>query len=94
MLASTLVACDSGSEQAQVEQAADAQPAETQPAPVEDRFANMFVPEISDTFNPGVQVGDTFPAISALYQGEEIMSIDRFVRDKGAIFIAVRSVDW
>ena len=32
--------------------------------------------------------------IRGLYQGEEVMSIDRFVRDKGAIFIAARSVDW
>ena len=60
----------------------------------EDRFANMFVPEVSDTFSPGLQIGDTFPAISARYEGDEVMSIDRFVRDKGAIFIATRSVDW
>ena len=61
---------------------------------MEDRFANMFVSDVTNTFNPGVQIGDQFPAIKALYQGEEITAIDRFIRDRGAIFIAVRSVDW
>jgi hypothetical protein len=54
----------------------------------------MFVSEVTDTFNPGLQIGERFPAIRAFYQGEEITNIDRFIRDKGAIFIAARSVDW
>ncbi len=58
------------------------------------RFGDMFITEISDDFNPGMQIGDQFPAIRALYEGEEITTIDRFIRDKGAIFIAARSVDW
>lgn len=58
------------------------------------KFADMFVSEVTDTFNPGLQIGDRFPAIRAVYQGEEITTIDRFIRDRGAIFIAARSVDW
>ena len=54
----------------------------------------MFITDITDDFNPGLQIGDQFPAIRALYEGEEVMSIDRFIRDKGAIFIAMRSADW
>jgi len=57
-------------------------------------FSDMFITEITDDFNPGLQVGDQFPAIRAMYEGEEITTIDRFIRDKGAIFIAARSVDW
>ena len=61
---------------------------------ISGRFADMFVSEISEEFNPGLPIGASFPAIRAMYEGEEIMSIDRFIRDKGAIFIAMRSVDW
>lgn len=97
MLIASLAACGQSSQQAQVEESAAAPPAEpaaSQSAPAEDRFANMFVTEITDAFNPGVQVGAQFPAIRAMYQGEEITTIDRFIRDKGMIFIAMRSVDW
>lgn len=97
MLVSSLAACGPSSQQAQVEEPGAAEPAESAPsqsAPAEDRFANMFVTEVTESFNPGVQVGTRFPAIRAMYQGEEITTIDRFIRDKGAIFIAMRSVDW
>ena len=63
-------------------------------APEPDRFANMFISEVTHDFNPGLPIGAQFPAIRALFEGEEIMSIDRFIRDRGAIFIAARSVDW
>lgn len=55
---------------------------------------NMFVSSDADSFDPGLPIGAQFPAIRALYQGQEITGIDRFIRDKGAVFIAVRSVDW
>ena len=108
-LISSLAACGPGEQQAQIEEPVAAQPgespvmAETEateiPAMPEmldmsGRFADMFITEITGDFNPGLQNGDQFPAISAMYEGEEIMSIDRFIRDKGAIFIAARSVDW
>ena len=59
-----------------------------------DITENMFISSDADSFDPGLPVGAQFPAIHALYQGEEITGIDRFIRDKGAIFVAVRSVDW
>jgi hypothetical protein len=100
VLLSSVAACGPGAQQSQTDEPAAAQPAATADAasgeatPMPDRFANMFVTEVSDAFNPGVQIGTRFPAIKALYQGEEITTIDPFIRDKGAIFIAARSVDW
>ncbi len=57
-------------------------------------FDDIFIAEDSDSFDPGLSVGAQFPPIRALYQGREITEIDEFVRDKGAVFIANRSVDW
>ena len=107
-LTSFLTAC--GAEEPQAEAPVAAAPAQTELAPAESasaetrpmpegleisgRFADMFITDITDDFNPGLQIGDQFPAIRALYEGEEVMSIDRFIRDKGAIFIAMRSADW
>jgi len=56
--------------------------------------ANMFVAADTDSFDPGLAIGDTFPAIKAIYQGQKIASINQFVHDKGMIFIANRSADW
>jgi hypothetical protein len=105
MLISSLAACGPSSQPSSTEETASAQPAESMAsenaagnrndgAKMPDRFANMYVSEVTDTFNPGLQIGAQFPAIRALYQGEEITTIDRFVHDRGAIFIAARSVDW
>ena len=108
-LISSLSACGPGEQPAQVEEPvvaestepvmmADAQEAAVPEMPefldISGRFGDMFITEITDDFNPGLQVGDQFPAIRAMYEGEEITEIDRFIRDKGAIFIAARSVDW
>ena len=57
-------------------------------------FDDIFIAEDSDSFDPGLPVGAQFPPIRALYEGREITEIDEFVRDKGAVFIANRSVDW
>lgn len=56
--------------------------------------SSMFVSEDTDSFDPGLPIGAQFPAIRALYQGREITGVDQFIRDKGAIFLANRSVDW
>ncbi len=56
--------------------------------------SGMFVSEDTDTFSPGLPIGARFPAIRALYQGQEITSIDRFMGERGAVFVAVRSADW
>jgi hypothetical protein len=105
MLISSLAACGPSSQPSSTEETASAQPAESMTSEngasngnkgekMPDRFANMFVAEVTDTFNPGLQIGARFPAIRALYQGEEITTVDRFIHDRGALFIAVRSVDW
>ena len=103
MLILSLAACGPSSQPSPTEETASAQPAESMSSEndadnnsskMPARLANMFVSEVTDTFNPGLQIGARFPAIRALYQGEEITTIDRFIHDRGAIFIAARSVDW
>ena len=54
----------------------------------------MFIAEDTDGFDPSLAIGDQFPPIRALYEGEEISSIDGFMGERGAIFIANRSADW
>ena len=56
--------------------------------------ADMFVPADTDSFNPGLAVGQTFPGIKAYYRGQEINGVDDFIHDKGMVFIANRSADW
>lgn len=55
---------------------------------------DVFIDADTDSFDPGLPIGAQFPSIRALYQGQEIDDIDRFIRDKGAVFLANRSVDW
>jgi hypothetical protein len=55
---------------------------------------DVFIDADTDDFDPGLPIGADFPPIRALYQGQEISDIDQFIRDKGAVFIANRSVDW
>jgi hypothetical protein len=108
-LISSLAACGPGEQQAQIEEPVAAQPSEsavmaaTETAEIPEmpemldmsgKFADMFITDITSDFNPGLQIGDQFPAIRAMYEGEEVRTIDRFIRDKGAIFIAARSVEW
>ena len=56
--------------------------------------SGMFVSEDTDTFSPGLPISARFPSIRALYQDQEINSIDRFMGARGAVFVAVRSADW
>ncbi|MFT5483589.1 MAG: hypothetical protein ACI9GW_002246 [Halieaceae bacterium] len=55
---------------------------------------DMFVDSDADTFDPGLPVGSSFPEIRARYQNVVIKDIEPHIRDKGMIFVAVRSVDW
>lgn len=98
-LIAALAACGQA-EEAQVaepvaEEAADPEPtAEPEPDPISRMGDEIFVAEDPDDFSPGIPVGERFPDIRARYQGEEVTSIDRFLGDRGAVFIAVRSVNW
>lgn len=95
MLIASVAACGPDAQTVQEEAPVASQPAApAQSSAMQDRFANMFVDEVTDAFNPGVQIGTQFPAIRAMHQGEEITTVDRFIRDKGMIFIAMRSADW
>lgn len=55
---------------------------------------NIFVPEDTDSFDPGLPIGARFPPIHALYRGQEITDVTRFMGEKGAVFFANRSTDW
>lgn len=57
-------------------------------------LADMYLPEDNDDFDPGAGINDPFPEIKAIHDGQEIAQVDEFIKDKGMIFIANRSVDW
>ena len=61
---------------------------------LEKMLANMFVSADTDAFDPGLAIGDRFPALLAEYQGQTITDMGEFISDKGMIFMANRSVDW
>ena len=56
--------------------------------------ADMFVPQDSDSFDPGPALGSHFPGLRAIYQGREITRLDEFAGENGTILIASRSLDW
>jgi hypothetical protein len=60
----------------------------------DDITRNMFIAGDTDSFDPGLAIGDTFPLLHASYRGEVISDMGQFINDKGMIFIANRSADW
>jgi hypothetical protein len=56
--------------------------------------ADMFVQADTDSFDPGIAIGEQFPEIRARYQGREVTDVGEFIHDKGMVFIANRSADW
>ncbi len=57
-------------------------------------LGDIFLSEDNDSFDPGLPIGAAFPEIRALYQGQEITTVDEFMEDRGLAFFAVRSADW
>ena len=55
---------------------------------------DMFVQEDNDTFDVGLNLGDTLPPIRAVYEGREISDLQQFRREKGLVVMINRSVDW
>jgi hypothetical protein len=98
MLLTAVAACDSSSQQAEVVEAAAEEPIESAVVIDDSAISRMgneiFIAEDPDVFSPGVPIGDRFPDIRAMYQGEEVTNIDRFIKDNGASFLAVRSANW
>lgn len=68
-------------------------------AAVVDRItADMFVEQDADAFDPGVAVGQAFPALSARLTeragGRQVASIGEFMGTRGVVVFVNRSVDW
>ena len=55
---------------------------------------DMFVAADTDGFDPGLPIGNRFPPIEAVYQGDTVRDVSTFIQDKGMIFVANRSADW
>jgi hypothetical protein len=55
---------------------------------------SMFVETDGDDFNPGIDIGSTFPSLTAVYKDRTIHDLQPFVAKKGMVFFASRSVDW
>jgi|TARA_Y100000310_G_scaffold324100_1_gene385536 hypothetical protein len=61
----------------------------------QERFtADMFIPEDTDQYSPGISVGESFPKIRAWYGATERQDVQEFMGTKGLIVFMNRSVDW
>lgn len=56
--------------------------------------SNMFVTADGGSFDPGIPVGQPFPAIHADYAGETVRDVRQFAGPDGLVFLANRSADW
>ena len=64
------------------------------PTIAQPNLDNMFLDEDSDDFDPGLAVGESFPDIRAIHDGQEITNLDAFMGERGVALFAVRSADW
>lgn len=64
------------------------------PAFAQPNLENMFLDEDTDSFDPGLAIGEPFPAIRAIHDGQEITNLDAFMGERGVALFAVRSADW
>ena len=60
--------------------------------------ADMFVERDTDKFDPGVAVGQVFPALNARLtdraQSRQVTGISEFMGTRGVVVFVNRSVDW
>lgn len=56
--------------------------------------ANMFVAKDTDSYDPGVAVGQVFPVIRARYQDRVVTGIGELMGPRGMVIYVNRSVDW
>ena len=61
---------------------------------VERITGDMFLTADTDDFDPGLEVGQTFPAINAVLDERSLTSVAEFAGPNGLVFVANRSVDW
>ena len=57
-------------------------------------LADMFVARDTDSYDPGVAVGEVFPAIRARYQDREITDVGEVKGPRGLVIYVNRSADW
>lgn len=56
--------------------------------------SDMFVVSDTDDFNPGIDVGEIFPAINATYNTVVVSDLEQFSGSKGTVFVISRSLVW
>jgi len=56
--------------------------------------ADMFVDADTDSYDPGLPVGERMPAIAARHDGRTVEDLGEFMGENGLVLFAVRSVDW
>jgi hypothetical protein len=56
--------------------------------------ADMFVDSDTDTYDPGVAVGQQLPPLRALWNGRELTSVGELMGKRGLLLFVNRSVDW
>jgi len=62
---------------------------------VMDRMtANMFVARDSDSYDPGIAMGEPFPPIRARFGNRVVSDMGSFVGKRGMVVYVNRSVDW
>ena len=55
---------------------------------------DMFVTADEDEFDPGPQLGSTFPGVNATWQGRPVRGLQEFAGSNGTMLVATRSADW
>ncbi|HJN49999.1 MAG: hypothetical protein QGI68_12260 [Pseudomonadales bacterium] len=55
---------------------------------------DMFIPEDTDQYSPGIGIGETFPNIRARQGQSEKRTVNEFMGTKGLVVYMNRSVDW
>jgi len=55
---------------------------------------DMFVTADKDDFDPGPQLGSTFPGVNATWQGRPVRGLQEFAGPGGTMLVATRSADW
>jgi len=56
--------------------------------------ADMFVAADTDTYDPGVSIGQPLPPLRALWNGREVTSVSELMGERGLLLFVNRSVDW
>jgi len=61
---------------------------------IDSMTAHMFISRDTDSYDPGIAVGQTFPAIRARFGDRELTGLGQFMGKRGMVVYVNRSVDW